>query len=202
MIPSNPFGGLAAVKSSPLPIEAIRLRSVQWERLDALELGVVRRFAALGRLRSVRSGAGVVNVLGDGWMYPPLAGAVYALAHSDPWRVMAQALVALLAAHLIHAGLKRLLRRPRPFERDPSLAGRSQALDRYSFPSGHCMTLMCVAVPIVHGVPWLWAVACIYVAVLGACRLIAGHHYPSDVLAGITLGWSMGWLSAAVLLGG
>jgi undecaprenyl-diphosphatase len=152
----------------------------------------------LTRLRLVRGGAGIVNVLGDGWMYPPLAALVYALAHSDPRKLIAQAILAVVLAHLVHAVLKRALRRPRPYVRDPSLVQEVRPLDRYSFPSGHCMTLMCVAVPIVHGVPWLWVVACTYVAVLGAARLIAGHHYPSDVLAGITLGWTAGWLSAII----
>jgi undecaprenyl-diphosphatase len=182
------------------PIDAALAPSPRWARLDAVELRVVRRFSALARLRLVRAGATLVNVLADGWMYPPIAAGVYALAHSDPWKVLAQALVAVLLAHLVHAVLKRALRRPRPYVRDPSLVQRARALDRWSFPSGHCMTLMCVAVPIVHGVPWLWVVACTYVGVLGAARLVAGHHYPSDVLAGITLGWSAGWLSAAVIL--
>jgi undecaprenyl-diphosphatase len=185
--------------ASHFPIEASLAPSARWDRLDAVELRVVRRFAALGRLQLVRSGAGIVNLLGDGWMYPPLAAAVYALANSSPWHVMAQAIIAVVTAQLIHAVLKRVLRRPRPFERDPTLTQRARVLDRYSFPSGHCMTLMCVAVPIVHGVPWLWAVACSYVAVLGACRLIAGHHYPSDVLAGISIGLSVGWVAALIL---
>lgn len=171
-----------------------------WSRLDAVELRWVRRFAALGERPSVRSGAGIVNFLADGWMYLPLAAAIRAIDRGDPWRVLSQALVAALAAHAVHAVLKRALRRPRPFVRDPSVAARTRVLDRYSFPSGHCMTLLCVAVPLVHAEPVLWAAACGYAAVLGSCRLIAGHHYPSDVLAGFALGGSAGWLAARLLV--
>ena len=171
----------------------------RWSSLDKLELRVVRRFAALTRLRSVRFSAGAVNVLANGWIYLPIAAAVYLLGGGDAWSVIAQATLAALIAHLIHGLLKRSLRRPRPFDRDPSLVPSTRVLDRYSFPSGHCMTLVCVAVPIVHGTPWLWPFAALYVVVLAACRLIAAHHYPTDVLAGSFIGLSVGWAISAVV---
>jgi undecaprenyl-diphosphatase len=171
----------------------------RWRRIDNFELRIVRRFAALARLRGVRVSAGAVNVLANGWIYAPIAIAVYALAGGDAWSVIGAAALAALVAHLIHGLLKRSLRRPRPFERDPSLVSRTRVLDRYSFPSGHCMTLVCVAVPIVYGAHWLWPFAALYVALLAVCRLIAAHHYPTDVFAGSLIGLSVGWAASVVV---
>lgn len=171
--------------------------SSRWKRLDDLELRVVRRFAALGQFRSVRSVTVIVNLLADGWIYLPIALALYLLSDSDPWKVIAQAVLAVLIAHAIHAPLKRWLRRQRPMDCDPRLP-RTRVLDRYSFPSGHCMTLVCVAVPVVHHTPWLWPAATLYVILLAACRLIAAHHYPTDVLSGIFIGLGVGSVTSAM----
>ncbi|OIQ87724.1 PAP2 superfamily protein [mine drainage metagenome] len=176
------------------------LLSPRWNSLDNLELPVVRRFAALGRWRSVRSGVGVVNVLANGWIYLPITVAVYLLAHGNAWQIIGQAGLATLIAHIIHVLLKRGLKRQRPFDRDPALAARTRVLGRYAFPSGHCMTLVCVALPIVHNTPWLWPLASFGVALLAVCRIIAGHHYPTDVLAGIFIGLGVAWPTAAFAL--
>lgn len=171
----------------------------RWRRLDSLELQIVRRFAALARLRGVRLSASAVNVLANGWIYAPIAVAVYLLADGDAWPVIGAAALAALVAHVVHGLLKRSLRRPRPFDRDPSLVSSTRVLDRYSFPSGHCMTLVCVVVPIVHSAPWLWPFAALCVAVLAAARLVAAHHYPTDVVAGSVIGLSVGWAISAVV---
>ena len=61
------------------------------------------------------------------------------------------------------------------------------------------MTLVCVAVPIVHSAPWLWPYALCHLVLLSVCRLAAAHHYPSDVLSGICIG--LGVSCTAVALG-
>ena len=172
----------------------------RWNRLDNLELPVVRRLAALGRWRWVRSAVGMVNVLANGWIYLPITVAVYLLAPGRAWQMIGQAVLATLLAHTIHILLKHGLKRTRPFDRDPALAVRTRVLGRYSFPSGHCMTLICVVVPIVHNVPWLWPLATLGVALLAVSRIISGHHYPTDVLAGILIGLGVAWPTVTFVL--
>jgi undecaprenyl-diphosphatase len=166
-----------------------------WNELDDLELKIVRRFAALSRHNSVKRATRLVNVLGDGWAYLPIAAVIAALAYSRPWAwtMFVHALLAAALAHLVHALLKRKILRLRPFEHDPLLTPIARALDRYSFPSGHCMTMTCVALPIVDEAPVLWPVALATLITLAVCRLIAAHHYPSDVLAGIIIGIAVAW---------
>ena len=131
-----------------------------------------------------------VNLLGDGGVYLPIVALVVGLAESrhSAKKVLDQAVLAVVLAHLLHALLKRTLTRLRPFERGPALTPLARVLDRYSFPSGHCMTMTCVAIPIVGFAPRLWPMVVAIMIVLASCRLIAAHHYPSDVLAGISIG--------------
>jgi Na+-driven multidrug efflux pump len=72
----------------------VPLMPPRWRRLDDFELRIVRRFAALARLRGVRVSAGAVNVLANGWIYAPIAVAVYALADGNAWSVIGAAALA------------------------------------------------------------------------------------------------------------
>lgn len=157
-------------------------------RVDQLELRSVRYLAGMTRFRTVRSLTLFVNLLGNGWIYPPILLAILLSNLSNGWTVIGIAFLATAVAHAIYAVIKRWIARPRPCEKDPGLSPLTRALDRYSFPSGHCMTLTAVLVPLVRSVPDLWPAAIAALCILAWCRLAAAHHYPSDTLAGIGLG--------------
>ncbi|MEV6549344.1 phosphatase PAP2 family protein [Streptomyces sp. NPDC051597] len=89
-------------------------------------------------------------------------------------------------AHLASIGVKRVVRRPRPLlpAREPLV----RTAGRHSFPSSHAASAAAAAVA--YGalrpagarlVPPLAAAMCV-------SRLVAGVHYPSDVLAGALMG--------------
>jgi len=65
--------------------------------------------------------------------------------------------------------------------------------DSYSFPSGHALYAMCLysaLASITAGRRMLaWTAAGLMIALIGFSRIYLGVHYPSDVLAG----WSIGW---------
>ncbi|QPI47685.1 phosphatase PAP2 family protein [Massilia antarctica] len=121
-------------------------------------------------------------------MYLPLAAAIFFAQIRHPVAVLQAALLSTLIGHLFYRALKQRVARMRPFDRDPALQSLSKVLDKYSFPSGHCMTLTTALVPIAHAAPATVPLAVGALALLALCRLIAAHHYPSDVLAGIGLG--------------
>ncbi|HEX2531447.1 MAG TPA: phosphatase PAP2 family protein [Burkholderiaceae bacterium] len=157
-------------------------------RADAMEMRIVRRLAGMARFRAIRAVAIAVNFLGNGWVYVPIALALLLFHAPHAKAVLGAATLASAVAHALYAVLKRKVARPRPFERDPALPFLVRALDRYSFPSGHCMTLTAVLVPIVHSAPESWPVALAALSILAWGRLTAAHHYPSDVVAGMGLG--------------
>ncbi|MEQ3696083.1 MAG: phosphatase PAP2 family protein [Pseudomonadales bacterium] len=63
--------------------------------------------------------------------------------------------------------------------------------DEFSFPSGHTSasflmaTLISVLVPVTFPLFYIWALA------VGSSRVILGVHFPTDILAGATLGTSV-----------
>ncbi len=168
---------------------------------DAAELRIVRRLASTTRFPAVRSITLAVNTLGNGWIYPPIAVALLLSGLPNARAVAVAALLATLAAHMLYALLKRGIARRRPFERDPALRPLARVLDRYSFPSGHCMTLTAVLLPIMHARPALWPFAAGALGVLAWCRLASAHHYPSDVLAGACVGAAIALPVSAWLIG-
>ncbi|HEX7648469.1 MAG TPA: phosphatase PAP2 family protein [Noviherbaspirillum sp.] len=178
---------LHVISSSDFPRADFGWRSV-FDRLDAMEMHLVRRACRWTRFRPVRHATITVNLLGNGWLYPLIGIALAMSGIVHAWQIVVAALLATGAAHAIYAVAKRVIGRKRPFERDPTLQPLARVLDRYSFPSGHCMTLTAVLTPIIHAAPGLRPVAFAALCVLSWCRLAAAHHYPSDVLAGIGLG--------------
>lgn len=100
---------------------------------------------------------------------------------------------ALGIAWVIAGALKFFFGRPRPqewFARGASdfqwLAGMSSGLD--SFPSGHAARIMALMAALAWLHPRLRIPCMALVILLGATRIVAGLHYPSDVLAGFTVG--------------
>lgn len=156
-----------------------------------LELYIVQQMSLCTRSRLVRSLAIFINTLGNGWIYLPLVGLIILADVRAPSMVIFSAALAAAIAHLFHHVLKRSVCRLRPFERHPMLPSLCKVLDKYSFPSGHCMTLTAALIPIVYVMPVVLPVAVGAITLLGCCRMIAAHHYPSDVLAGVALGASV-----------
>jgi undecaprenyl-diphosphatase len=157
-------------------------------RIERWELALVRRQSTLAKRRWVRSLARVLNHLGNGWMYPIVAVLFLWRHPAGTGRALLTGGLAVGLAQVFCQCIKRVVARPRPFDTDPSLKPLVKTLDRYSFPSGHCMTVVCVGIPISVVLPE----AAMYVVVswmlIAWQRLVTAHHYPSDVFAGSLVG--------------
>jgi len=170
-------------------------------QLDPFELRLVHRFAFEPHPAALRL-ALFANRLGDGWIYPILALAVLAFPGWIPITVFLTALLAACFAHMVYPLIKRYLARPRPFERDRTLIVAAAPLDKYSCPSGHVMTATAVflpfsstSLPLGLGLLVIWCL-------LAWARIILGHHYASDLIAGATIGAASAALSSRLLIPG
>ena len=115
--------------------------------------------------------------------------------------------IALVGATLLSAGLKQWLHRPRP-ELVPHLA----RVTSLSFPSGHAMVSSAVyltlAIMLGEAQPalrrYFVALAVALVVLIGCTRIYLGVHWPSDVLAGWSLGsaWALAIYAVKHRLGG
>lgn len=171
------------------------------EKLVAADLAAVRALTSAGRSRFYRLCAIAISKLGNGWIYPIIAAMVFAeWGWIDGKRVVLLAAINAAAMHLLYPLIKKRFKRLRPFKVDTRLPSLLKTLDEHSFPSGHAMTLTGVLAPIVM----LWPAALASAVVMACCmawsRIATGHHYPSDVAAGVALGVGVGYPLSANLV--
>ncbi len=111
------------------------------------------------------------------------------------WRNAAFAAAAFVGSALLNLGSKQIFQRERP-----SLWESVAPESTFSFPSGHAMGSMTLALTIVlllWNTRWRWPALClavVFVALVGLSRVYLGVHYPSDILGGwcAALVWVLG----------
>jgi len=89
---------------------------------------------------------------------------------------------------LVYKAVKPRLVRVRPCHRHPQIRLGTAPLDRFSFPSGHTLHAVAFAWTASAHFPELAWVVWPFAGLVAASRVILGLHYPSDVLAGATIG--------------
>ena len=120
---------------------------------------------------------------------------VVALAFRRRFRESIFAAVALGGSALLNIAAKQAFARERP-----SLWQSISPEDSFSFPSGHAMGSMTLAVVLVllaWPTRWRWPAVgamAFFVAMVGLSRVYLGVHYPSDILAGwaAAAAWAVG----------
>lgn len=117
----------------------------------------------------------------------------------ERWYWIAYGFGAAILSRLIAVPLIRLwYHRPRPLTLDTTLVLLWEG--SYSFPSGHAAFFFALSGILYAqnkrlGIVWLLASA-----VVGIARVIAGVHYPSDILAGALLGLGAAYLVYRVMI--
>jgi undecaprenyl-diphosphatase len=159
-----------------------------FEILDQAEMTFVRRQVTLSSRPGVAALASTVNVLGNGWLYPPLAAGVLIVFGRKAFLPVFVATCSVVLTHSLYPFIKLYVARQRPMDRDPALRSICPPLDRYSCPSGHAMTAAAAFIPLAQGYPLFGAGLTFAWLMLGWARIAAAHHYPSDLLAGAAIG--------------
>lgn len=164
----------------PVPTGEVRLLS-----------GIQRRLLAVPGSREAAVTLSHVGEHALGWMAIAGAGMVLDPARRGRWAMVG---VGTFGAHATSVVLKRVVRRKRPDH--PSVAVGVGTPSKLSFPSSHATstTAFALLAGSVSGVP----IAPALVPVMLASRLVLGVHYPSDVLAGATVGAGCAALTRAV----
>jgi len=114
-------------------------------------------------------------------------------------------LVAILHFGITEGIIKHLLlsvipKRKRPYVAYPeTIKPVGKKFSDSSFPSSHMATTVAMFFVIVAFYPSLFVPAIIMTVLMAFSRLHNGMHYPSDILVGILLGLSYGYLSFEIL---
>lgn len=166
--------------------------------------GAISNFVASLRTRAVDRIMIAVTVLGDGVVLTPVVLAVLAwLALRKAWVPLIGLLGATVSAALFVSSIKLLVHRARPMD---IYAGVSNL----SFPSGHATTntvfYAILAYLVAHLLPrWgqalVYATALSFIAAIGFSRIYLGAHWPTDVAAGLLLGFGL-CAAYVLILGG
>ncbi|NMP30512.1 phosphatase PAP2 family protein [Thalassotalea sp. M1531] len=98
------------------------------------------------------------------------------------------AMTAFAIERLLYFILKHTLKRKRPPDVVPNFSCVVQPSDKFSFPSGHTMAAFLLVGLVVFELGLIALPLYIWATAVGASRVILGVHFPSDILAGATLG--------------
>lgn len=101
----------------------------------------------------------------------------------------------LLNVLLCNIVLKPLVARIRPFNVNTDIELLISAPKDFSFPSGHTSVSFSAAAALLFGKCRLWIPSMILASLIAFSRLYLYVHYPTDVFAGILLGFFIGYIS-------
>ena len=155
--------------------------------LDARLTGQMRIAEKPGPLRSLSA---VLAHSGDSWFWLVGLALLWWLGTSY-WKSRA---LTLIIAILITAGVvfvvKLIVRRKRP---EGEWGKFYRSTDPHSFPSGHAVRAVMLAVIMLGLGPWwMGLILLVWAPLVGLARVAMGLHYLSDVLAGMFLGLVIG----------
>ena len=161
-------------------------------RVDHAERRICEIATAACQRQAIRALFRTVSRLGDGVVWFVLMATMPLFMGLDRLETGLRVSVQMLAAGAFGLALYKLLKkklvRERPYIGLVGIECAMPPLDRYSFPSGHTLHAVLFTAIAIHHVPMLAIVLVPFALLVAASRVILGLHYPTDVLAGATLG--------------
>jgi undecaprenyl-diphosphatase len=167
--------------------------------LDQAELMACRRFNRAIRSAGLLKLFKVASRVGDGVLWYALI-AMLAITYGPEGRhISLQCAAAGITGLAVYRVLKNVLVRERPYITHAAIVCAGRPLDRFSFPSGHTLHAVSFTVIICAGIPVLaWILVPMALLIAGS-RVVLGLHYPTDVVAGGTIGALIAALTTGLL---
>ncbi len=144
----------------------------------------------------LRGMAAILAHSGDSWFWLAGLALLWWFGTSYRKRELLVMIISILAAALVVFVVKLIVRRRRP---EGEWGKFYRSTDPHSFPSGHAVRAMMLAVIMTvmsPGVGWLLL---LWAPLVGLARVAMGVHYLSDVLAGMLLGLLIGLIVLAIV---
>jgi undecaprenyl-diphosphatase len=160
-------------------------------RMHAVDSDLCVRVSHTNQYRVIRDVFRAVSRLGDGVFWYSLMLAILVVNQMDGLMPVVHMASAGLTGTLIYKWLKQKTHRPRPFQVRQDVWVVGKPLDHFSFPSGHTLHAVVFGLIAMSYYPVLAVVLVPFMVMVGMSRVILGLHYPSDVLAGATIGYAI-----------
>ena len=169
--------------------------SLYFARAKAIDSALCIRVNKTSHNLAIRVLFRLISRLGDGVFWYSIMLAILVVNGSDGIVPVVHMLVVGLSGTVLYKWLKGKTLRPRPYEvhQDIWLTGRP--LDRFSFPSGHTLHAVAFSAIAVFYYPSLFMLVVPFAVMVALSRVVLGLHYPSDVLMGALIGFSLSALS-------
>ena len=161
------------------------------QRCYCMDLRLVEITNQLSRKKGIRSIFTVISRIGDGPFWYGLILLLPFMFGEEAISTSIQMAFAGLLGLLIYKWIKLLTERLRPFMVSTNISLGTAPLDQYSFPSGHTLHAVSFSLIAVHYFPVLAWLLIPLTFLIALSRVVLGLHYPTDVLAGATMGTAL-----------
>ncbi len=159
------------------------------QRINHLDLALCLRCNQLAYLPFWRHLFRVISRAGNGVFWYSLMGLLVLVDGIQALPVVGRMALAGFVGLGSYRWLKKRTSRPRPYQVYAAISAAAPALDRFSFPSGHTLHAVSFSVVACAAYPQLAPVLYPFALLVALSRPVLGLHYPSDVMAGATLGY-------------
>ncbi len=156
-------------------------KSGKWRNADP---GFIRLLSK-GRHNRITGLMKLLTRIGDGWFWLVLT-IIFLFIEIYAGMAFGFALIIQIGLQI---ALKRIFSRDRPYIKHEDITNLMIPPDKFSFPSGHTAGAFAVAFVLWFFYPVLFIPGLILAILIGISRMYLGLHYPSDVLAGVLLGF-------------
>jgi undecaprenyl-diphosphatase len=170
-------------------------------QMHALDSAMCVTVSRTNQYRLIRDWFRLISRLGDGIFWYSIMLLILITQQSDGVKPVLHMLAVGLTGTLIYKWLKTKTHRPRPYQVRQDVWAAGKPLDHFSFPSGHTLHAVAFGLAALFYYPVLAVILIPFIAMVAMSRVILGLHYPSDVLAGAALGYSIAQLSFILFLG-
>lgn len=135
-----------------------------------------------------------ITILGDGLLAAILMLPFLRKHYKIVWAMLWTAILFNLILHALKEGIN--IPRPSKVLPHDTFFIIGPALKQHAFPSGHTATAAALAGVIAFGLKNRWLQLSLFGAAMlvGLSRIGVGVHWPTDVLAGLALGWFSAWI--------
>jgi len=165
------------------------------QRLNYLEIPVCLFFNRINHLSMISAFFAVISRLGNGLIWYSIMLALPLIYGESGLQASLHMAVVGLVGLIIYKVMKSSTHRIRPYQLDHNIFKSVAALDKFSFPSGHTLHAVGFSMVLMVYFPQ-WSIFLIpFTILIALSRLVLGLHYPSDVLFGTIIGFSIAKLS-------